>query len=150
VVDGRASVYVAVNISGCHLVSGRLARHVGEILAGTGVDPARLVLEITETVLIEDLIVARRELEALHQLGVRIAIDDFGTGYTSLGQLARLPVDVIEIDRSFINDIDQRRDRSLVRMVTELGHQLGVTIVAEGVETKSQLSMLQALGCARS
>ncbi len=141
------SVYVAVNISGRHLVSGRLVQHLGQILARTGVDPARLLLEITETVLVEDLIVARRELEALHQLGVRIAIDDFGTGYTSLGQLAHLPVDVIKIDRSFITDIHQHPERSLVQMVTELGHQLGVTIVAEGVETDSQLSTLQTLGC---
>jgi len=142
-----APLYVAVNISGRHLVSESLSAHVSAVIAETAVDPTRLILEITETVLVNDLLVARRELEALRALGVRIAIDDFGTGYTSLGQLQHLPVDSIKIDRSFINELPERRDRSLVRMVTDLGHHLGVTIVAEGVETDVQLSTLRELGC---
>jgi EAL domain-containing protein (putative c-di-GMP-specific phosphodiesterase class I) len=106
-----------------------------------------LVLELTETVLLADLPAVAVEAERLRDLGVRVSIDDFGTGYTSLAHLQHLTVDEIKIDRSFIQQMPGGRDSSLVRMVTELGHHLGVSIVAEGVETDEQLAALRDVGC---
>jgi diguanylate cyclase (GGDEF)-like protein len=141
-----AAVPIAVNISGRHLLSGLLVRHVLSMLEETGANPHMLTIEITETVLLDDLIAAGAELEALRALGVRVAIDDFGTGYTSLAHLQYLPIDVIKIDRSFTNQLDQHRGRSLVRMLTELGHANALAIVAEGVETAQELSALRSMG----
>jgi diguanylate cyclase (GGDEF)-like protein len=138
---------VAVNVSGRHLLGRSLDAHVRDALRRNGADPGHLVLEITETVLLSDLPTAASQLESLRALGIRVAIDDFGTGYTSLATLQQLPIDTIKIDRSFVNRIAEPRDRSLVRMVTELGHQLGVEIVAEGVETGDQRHALADTGC---
>ena len=145
--SGLGEISVAVNISGRHLLSGRLTEHVGEALATSGVEPDRVILELTETVLLADLPTVAVEMERLRGLGVRVAIDDFGTGYTSLAHLQHLTVDEIKIDRSFIQQLPGGRDSSLVRMVTELGHHLGVAIVAEGVETDDQLAALREVGC---
>ena len=145
--SGGGEISVAVNISGRHLLSGSLTEHVAAALAATGVPPNRLVLELTETVLLADLPAVAVEMERLRGLGVRVAIDDFGTGYTSLAHLQHLTVDEIKIDRSFIQQLPGGRDSSLVRMVTELGHHLGVSIVAEGVETDDQLAALREVGC---
>jgi diguanylate cyclase (GGDEF)-like protein len=147
--DGRAPVPVAVNVSGRHLASGRLPAHLSEVLALTGVAPDRLLLEVTETVLLGDLSEAAAELRKVRDLGVGVAVDDFGTGYTSFAHLQHLPVDVIKIDRCFMTDLRRARDASLVRMITELGHHLALTIVAEGVETEQQLDVLRALGVDR-
>ncbi len=117
------------------------------VLDDTGIDPRRLVFEITETVLLSDLATAGDELSKIRALGVRVAIDDFGTGYTSIAHLQQLSVDTIKVDRSFICQIDQLRDQSLVRMVTDLSHSIGVSVVAEGVETDTQREVLQELGC---
>jgi diguanylate cyclase (GGDEF)-like protein len=141
-----AGLSVAVNISGRHLLSGRLPNHLADILARTGMNPLKLVVEITETVLVTDLSMVSVQLDQIRRTGVRIAIDDFGTGFTSLTALRTLPVDVIKVDRSFISQLDQASDRSLVSMVTHLGHELGATIVAEGVETHAQLEALRELG----
>jgi diguanylate cyclase (GGDEF)-like protein len=140
-------VVVAVNISGRHLLSQQLDTHLQTVIDDTGVDPRRLIFEITETVLVSDLPTAADELEKIRARGVRIAIDDFGTGYTSISHLQRLPVDTIKIDRSFVSQVDQPRDQSLVRMVTDLSHHMGVNVVAEGVETSAQRKVLQGLGC---
>ena len=96
--------------------------------------------------LLADFVSAAAELEALRGLGVRVAIDDFGTGYTSLAHLQHLPIDVIKIDRSFVSQLDTRRGRSLVRMVTDLGHAIDLRIVAEGVETEEELTALRGIG----
>ena len=145
--SGLGDISVAVNISGRHLLSGQLTDHVTSALTATGVRPQRLILELTETVLLADLPTVAVEMERLRALGIRMAIDDFGTGYTSLAHLQHLTVDEIKIDRSFIQQLPAGRDSSLVRMVTELGHHLGVAIVAEGVETHEQLTALQQVGC---
>jgi predicted signal transduction protein with EAL and GGDEF domain len=139
-------LHVAVNISGRHLDSGLLAPHLGLLLEASGVDPHRLTIEITETVLLDDLVRAAAELDAVRRLGVRVALDDFGTGYTSLAHLRHLPVDVVKIDRSFTSQIGSRQGRALVRTVTELGHAVDQVIVAEGVETDDELTALQELG----
>ncbi len=145
--SGPDQISIAVNISGRHLLSGQLTEHVTTALASSGVAPNRLILELTETVLLADLPAVAVEMERLRGLGVRVAIDDFGTGYTSLAHLQHLTVDEIKIDRSFIQQLPGGRDSSLVRMVTELGHHLGVSIVAEGVETDDQLAALREVGC---
>jgi EAL domain-containing protein (putative c-di-GMP-specific phosphodiesterase class I) len=141
-----AEVPVAVNISGRHLLSRHLAEHIRAVLDNTGIDPHRLSIEITETVLLADLASAAAELEVIRALGVRVAIDDFGTGYTSLAHLQQLPIDTIKIDRSFISQLNVRRGSSLVRMVTDLGHAIDINIVAEGVETSEEMEALQAMG----
>jgi diguanylate cyclase (GGDEF)-like protein len=144
-----ASVPVAVNVSGRHLASGRLGRDVAEVLDASGIDPARLTLEITETVLVADLDAVVAHLLALRELGVSIALDDFGTGYTSLSQLCRIPIDQLKIDGSFVRNLDDLQQRSIVEVVIELATTLGVDLVAEGVEDDNQLATLRDLGCHR-
>jgi predicted signal transduction protein with EAL and GGDEF domain len=139
-------VPVAVNISGRHLLSRQLPGHITAALNGAAVGPERLLVEITETVILSDLVSAASELESVRALGVKVAIDDFGTGYTSLAHLQKLPIDTIKIDRSFISQLNERRGSSLVRMVTDLGHAIDLNIVAEGVETDEELAVLQAIG----
>jgi EAL domain-containing protein (putative c-di-GMP-specific phosphodiesterase class I) len=143
---GLAHLSVSVNISGRHLLSRNLARHIKQVVAETGVNPHQLTIEVTETVLLDDLTTVAAELEAVRDLGVRVAVDDFGTGYTSLAHLHRLPIDSIKIDRSFICDIESLNEASLVRMITDLAHQLGLQTVSEGVETAQQLEILRSIG----
>jgi diguanylate cyclase (GGDEF)-like protein len=145
--SGLGEISIAVNISGRHLLSGQLTDHVSEALTASRVKPTQLILELTETVLLTDLPTVALELQRLRSLGIRMAIDDFGTGYTSLAHLQHLTVDEIKIDRSFVQQLPDGRDSSLVRMVTELAHHLGVSIVAEGVETDEQLTALHEIGC---
>jgi diguanylate cyclase (GGDEF)-like protein len=145
-----ADVHVAVNVSGRHVTSKTLHRHVTDLLSSTGLDPRRLIIELTETVLVDDLIEAAAQLEAIRRLGVRIALDDFGTGFTSINHLRQLPVDIIKIDRSFVQRLASEREQALLRMITELGHHLGMTITAEGVETPEQYEQLRRLGCDRA
>ncbi len=141
-----AAVPVAVNVSGRHLLSRRLAGHIRAALAEAGVEPRRLGVEITETVLLADLAVAASELVDVRALGVSVSIDDFGTGYTSLAHLQLLPIDTIKIDRSFVSQVNAQRGGSLVRMVTDLGHAIDVVVIAEGVETPAELTALRAMG----
>jgi diguanylate cyclase (GGDEF)-like protein len=145
-VPALADIPMSVNISGRHLLSGQLAGHITDVLDRTGVDPHRLSIEITETVVLEDLVVAASELHAVRALGVKVAIDDFGTGYTSLAHLQQLPMDAIKIDRSFISQLHAQRGRALVRMVTVFGRSMDITVVAEGVETAAELAALQSMG----
>ncbi|MDX6234340.1 MAG: hypothetical protein QOH68_3440, partial [Nocardioidaceae bacterium] len=141
-----SDVPAAINISGRHLVSTKLPDHIRAVLDRTGIDPRRLTIEITETVLLNDIVGAAAELEAVRDLGIKVAIDDFGTGYTSVAHLQHLPIDTIKIDRSFISQLNQKRGSALVRMVTDLGHAIDVNIVAEGVETRDEMIALQAIG----
>ena len=122
---------------------------IGEALAASGLEPARLELEITEGVLMENLQhKGDGFLRGLAADGVRLAIDDFGTGYSSLAYLKHLPVDAIKIDRLFVRDLGRHpRDEALVRGIVMLGQSLGKRVVAEGVENATQLSLLRELGC---
>jgi EAL domain-containing protein (putative c-di-GMP-specific phosphodiesterase class I) len=104
-------------------------------------------VEITETVILSDMAVVVKHLAAIRDLGVRVALDDFGTGYTSIGQLGRLPIDILKIDRAFVSEIDHRQDRSIVELMVEVAHTLGLGLVAEGVEEGQQLRALQRLSC---
>jgi diguanylate cyclase (GGDEF)-like protein len=141
-----ANIPVAVNISGRHLLSGQLPGHLSAALDRAHLAPGLLSIELTETVVLDDLTSAAAELDAVRALGISVAIDDFGTGYTSLAHLQRLPIDSIKIDRSFVSQLDVRRGLALVRMVTVLGHAIDVTVVGEGVETSGELNALQQMG----
>jgi diguanylate cyclase (GGDEF)-like protein len=137
-----------VNVSARQLAEENLPGIVAEVIRETGIDPARLCLEITESVLIEDPESSIQTLSELKQLGVQIAIDDFGTGYSSLEYLRRLPVDCVKIDRSFVRGLPENSDdTAIVNAVIELGHALKLSVTAEGVETVEQLGDLRSAGC---
>ncbi len=148
---GRASdepLMLRVNVSARQLAKDSFRQTVSGIIKETGIDPAWLCLEVTESVLIEDPESSIRVLSELKELGIRIAIDDFGTGYSSLEYLRRLPVDCVKVDRSFVRGLpDNEEDVAIVNAVIELGHALKLSVTAEGVETTEQLGNLQTAGC---
>jgi EAL domain-containing protein (putative c-di-GMP-specific phosphodiesterase class I) len=147
-VENGLVLSVAVNISVRHLLDWSLPELVGELLEKWERPPARLELEITETSLMVNPQRSRAVLGALSELGVTLAIDDFGTGYSSLGYLKQIPLDVIKIDQSFVLAMaTSPDDRAIVRSTVELGHNLGLVVVAEGVETEDALQQLRAFGC---
>jgi diguanylate cyclase len=137
---------VAVNISGRHLENVSLVADVEHALAVSGLPAHALTIELTETALV-DLGKATKQTRAIRALGVKIAIDDFGTGYTSVAQLTRMPVDVLKIDRAFIDQISSVASRRIVELVIEIGQTLGMQVIGEGVEEQSQLDALGELGC---
>ncbi|WP_051694452.1 putative bifunctional diguanylate cyclase/phosphodiesterase [Desulfohalovibrio reitneri] len=140
--------YMAVNVSAHQIINRELIDWVRQALEHHGLEPRLLTLEIVENVLMEYGQAARDALERVHELGVNLAIDDFGTGYSSLAYLRRLPVKALKVDRSFINLIASREDdREIVRTVLALGRNLGLEVVAEGVEDEEQTSRLSELGC---
>ncbi|HEX4593418.1 MAG TPA: EAL domain-containing protein [Bryobacteraceae bacterium] len=140
---------IAVNVSAVQIIEKGFAPMVERVLKLYGFPAAKLELEITETALMNNLDRALEQIELLRQLGVRFAIDDFGTGYSSLSQLRTLPVDCVKIDRSFIKDLAPQGSGSttLVRGIIGLAHNLELQVVAEGVETQEQLTLLQSMGC---
>jgi diguanylate cyclase (GGDEF)-like protein len=139
---------LAVNLSTHDLLDIRLATRVQEHLDAAGVDPAMLTLEITESSLLIDAPRARATINELHEVGVRLSIDDFGTGYSSLSYLRRLPVSELKIDQSFVaNVLLDEQDEVIVRSTIDLGHNLGLVVVAEGVENNEVLERLSAFGC---
>ncbi|SDD37729.1 diguanylate cyclase (GGDEF) domain-containing protein [Geodermatophilus telluris] len=142
---GEPEPTVAVNVSGRHLADRRILADVTDALAASGLPPRLLVLEVTETVLVNDP-VAFTHLAALRELGTTIAIDDFGTGYTSIGQLGNMPVDTLKIDRSFVAST-QPGHPELVALMIRAAHTFGLTVVAEGVEEEEQVAWLRDQAC---
>jgi Amt family ammonium transporter len=143
-----AGLSVSVNVSCRQFVKNGLVEHVGQVLAETGLDPACLKLEITESVLMHDARHTARELGRLKALGVKIAIDDFGTGYSSLSYLRQLPIDHLKIDRSFISGRDcDGESQEIVKSIIALARSLGLTVIAEGVEREEQLERLRLAAC---
>jgi diguanylate cyclase (GGDEF)-like protein len=141
-------IRVAVNLSPAQFKDRHLAATILQILEDTGLTPSRLELEITESLLLSDTTANLITLNRLKDAGVRVAMDDFGTGYSSLGNLRSFPFDKIKIDQSFIKDLESNPDSAaIVRAVLSLGRSLGIGTVAEGVETREQLSQLRAEGC---
>ena len=139
---------VSVNLSPAQFRTGDLVRTVTTALAVSGIEPSRLHLEITEGVLLEHTDETLKILHSLRNLGVRIAMDDFGTGYSSLSYLRSFPFDKIKIDQSFVQDLFSGSEAlSIIRAVTDLGRNLGMTTTAEGVETAAQLEQIQKEGC---
>ena len=144
----RPGVAVAVNISGRQFADTGLVDHVAATLAETGLDPSHLILEITESVLVGGESGTLTALHALRGIGVELAIDDFGTGYSSLAYLRRLPVQTVKVDRSFIAGIDDAAaDMAIVAAMVDLAHSLGLSVVAEGVETPGELEIVRRAGC---
>jgi diguanylate cyclase (GGDEF)-like protein len=139
---------VSANLSIHHLRHPGLLDHVRSVLGRSGLDPSSLCLELTESVLLEDVDRHMRTLLELRALGVRLAIDDFGTGFSSLTYLKRFPVDAVKIDRSFVAGLgSDAADSAIVRSVIDLAHALSLQVVAEGVERPEQLEALRSLGC---
>ncbi len=146
--DAGRPLQVAVNLSARNLHDERFAELVARLLAAHGVPAALLQLEVTESAIMIDPVRARAMLGQLSALGVRISIDDFGAGYTSLGQLTTMPISELKIDRSFVMMMTQDPSNALiVSSVVDLGHNLGLTLVAEGVETEEALTALAGMDC---
>jgi diguanylate cyclase (GGDEF)-like protein/PAS domain S-box-containing protein len=141
-------LHVSVNVSARQLVDEELVRLVTELLKQNPLQPSQLVLEVTESILLNDTDTRVAVLRHLQALGLRLALDDFGTGYSSLGYLRRLPFNVLKLDRSFISGLDQTTtDPQIAAAVIEMARALRMTVVAEGVETHEQLDCLRRLGC---
>jgi predicted signal transduction protein with EAL and GGDEF domain len=139
------------NLSGRQLSAGGVSALVARTLETTGVPPQLLGLEVTETAIVQGGAAgerARAELQELHDRGVRIAIDDFGTGFSSLGQLRRFPVDMIKVDRSFVQGVEHdSKDAAITANLVSLAHALGLLAMAEGIESDGQLTSVLELGC---
>jgi EAL domain-containing protein (putative c-di-GMP-specific phosphodiesterase class I) len=148
---GRPPVEVNVNISPRQLARPDFVASVEAALAGSGIDPALVCLEITESTLMRDERAAADVLVRLRALGVRIGIDDFGTGYSSLSYLKHFPIDSLKVDRTFVEALGAESDESvIVGAVVTLAHSLGLVAVAEGVETERAMLELRRLGCDRA
>ena len=145
---GRESLTMSVNLSGKQLTQTNLIQQIQETLEQTGLNPSCLRLEITESVVMENAELATSTLLQLRKLGVHLSIDDFGTGYSSLSYLHRFPVNTLKIDRSFIGRMAKGDENSeIVRTICTLANNLGMEVVAEGVETREQLELLRSLKC---
>ncbi len=146
--QGLQWVRVLVNISTRQFLQKDFLGSVTGTLERTGLPPSRLELELTESVVINDVETTIDRMKALRELGMRVAIDDFGTGYSSLSYLRRLPFDTVKLDRSFVADLSEGgRDAAIAQAIVAMGHSLGADIVAEGVETEEQRAAICALGC---
>ncbi len=139
---------VAVNLSGRQLALPDIVAQIGEVLRECGLEPSHLRLEITESVVMERPEMVSSMLQELRRVGVKLSIDDFGTGYSSLAYLQRFPADTLKIDRSFVSPMGSRGENSeIARTIVTIGHNLGMRVVAEGVETAEQLAHLRGLSC---
>jgi EAL domain-containing protein (putative c-di-GMP-specific phosphodiesterase class I) len=139
---------LAINVGSSQFDNERFVSQIATALHKTGVDPRRLKLELTESMLMNDDAETRARMHAIKALGVGFSLDDFGTGYSSLLHLQRLPLDQLKIDKSFVQDLlTQPGDATVARSVVALGHSLGLTVIAEGVETAEQRNLLAELGC---
>lgn len=146
--SGQMVKPVAINVSARQLRDELFAKHIEELLRSYDIDPGLIELEITESLLIEDVALAVKLINQLRQLGIRISIDDFGTGYSSLSQLKQFPVNTLKIDRSFVKDLeDGDSGRQIVEAITVMVHKLDIEVVAEGIETQGQLKFLKQIGC---
>jgi len=142
------SMYVSVNLSRKNLILNEPARWVPEIISASGVSPSDVQLEITENVIMHDLPGAKEQLSSLRTHGLRLAMDDFGTGYSSLSALHELPVDVLKIDKALVATTPiSRSHAAIVRAVIELAHNLGMKVIAEGVEFLEHMALIQTLNC---
>lgn len=142
------NLFVSINLSPTEFKRGNLVERIQKTLYDSGIDPARVELEITESVMLEDAAGALEIMRTLKRLGVRIAMDDFGTGYSSLSYLRTFPFDGLKIDRSFLNRLaDSEDDKSIIQAIVGLGHALSLTVTAEGIESAEHLNLLKAVSC---
>jgi len=146
--QGWRGLRVAINVSARQFGSSDIVELVRQVLEEEQVPPACVELEVTETVVMQDVTRAAEILNDLRRIGVRPAIDDFGTGYASLSYLKRFAIDILKIDQSFVYDVDSDYDdAAIIEAITSLGHNLGMEVVAEGVETQAQFEFLRSQGC---
>jgi len=139
--------YIAINVSVRQLLGSDFPAAVEDVLARTGLTPAGLVLEVTESILMDDLRPIRLAFDRLRSTGVRVAVDDFGTGYSSLARLQDLPVDIIKLDRAFVMGVDaRRRGRRMAKAILELSEAIDADMVAEGIETEQEATVLRGIG----
>ncbi|MCL1471549.1 GGDEF domain-containing response regulator [Argonema antarcticum] len=143
-----SALTISVNLCSKHFAQSNLIEQIDRVLQDTGLDASSLKLEITESAIIENAESAAATLSQLRALGIQLSIDDFGTGYSSLSYLHRFPVNTLKIDRSFINNMGEDRESSeIVRTIVMLAHNLGIDVIAEGIETRQQLVKLRELQC---
>jgi EAL domain-containing protein (putative c-di-GMP-specific phosphodiesterase class I) len=144
-----ADLYISVNLSGTQLHDGQIVDRVADVLTLNNLEGSSLCLELTESVVMEDPAAAAATLTELRRLGVRIAIDDFGSEYSSLAYLKRFPVTTLKIDKSFVDSLVRQdsADATLIATIVAMAQALGITTVAEGVETSTQAVRLVELGC---
>ena len=145
---GLGEPRVAINVAKPQFLVGDLCGDLRRIMAECGLPANRLIVELTESMLMDDVKCSLELMHELKALGLTLSIDDFGTGYSSLAYLKSFPLDELKIDRSFVMDLPGgKTDMAIVRTVVELGHSLGMSVTAEGVETEGQRDCLQQLGC---
>ena len=145
---GLPPLTVSINLSAVQFRHRLLVERLAQVLADTGIDPALIELELTESILMEDTKLSASLLSHIKDLGIRISVDDFGTGYSSLSYLKRFALSTLKIDTSFVSDLTRDAgDEAIVGAMIALGHRLGLQVVAEGVEHQCQLDLLQAMGC---
>lgn len=146
--QGLPELTVSVNVSAPQFMSGKLAAKVHAALAAHGIDPRHLKLEITESMMMQDVEQGIAVMQELAALGLRVSLDDFGTGYASLSNLKRFPLSELKIDQAFVRDLAPRtQDAAIVAAIVAMGHDLGLSVMAEGVETAAQLDYLRESGC---
>lgn len=146
--EGVVVPKVSVNLSARQFTDGQLGQRIAGILQSSGIAPNRLELELTESILMQDVAEAMRTLDLLKQLGPSIAIDDFGTGYSSLNYLKQFPINVLKIDRSFVDGLPLgEQDAQIARAIIAMAHSLSLSVIAEGVENQAQLDFLREHGC---
>jgi EAL domain-containing protein (putative c-di-GMP-specific phosphodiesterase class I) len=146
--SGLPRLFVAVNLSAMQFRQGIVEADVRDALAATGLDPALLELELTESILLQSDDMVMSLLRRWKQLGIRLTIDDFGTGYSSLAYLKRLAVDKLKIDRSFVTNLrDDEQDRAIVLAMLQIARSLRLATVAEGIEDAEVVERLRAMGC---
>ncbi len=136
-----------MNLSARQFSSPDLVPNLVECIRRHAIPPACLKLEITESDVMTNPESTVQKLRRMKDLGVAILVDDFGTGYSSMSYLQRFPIDTLKIDRSFVSDLDQHANRVIVRTIINLAHSLGLSVVAEGIETEPQYAILKDLGC---
>ncbi len=148
---GLNHLKISVNLSAKQFRDNKLPQTVSDALQHAGLDAARLTLELTESSIMENGVQTKTSLHKLKDIGVSLSIDDFGTGYSSLAYLKDFPIDKLKIDRSFVQDVDTNADdKSIVRSIIALGHNLKLSIIAEGVEKIEHMNLLESLGCEES
>lgn len=146
--QGLAVPKVSVNLSARQFADGMLGTRIADILASSGLQPSSLELELTESILMQDVGAAMQVLTVLKQMGLSIAVDDFGTGYSSLNYLKQFPINVLKIDRSFVDGLpDGEQDAQIARAIIAMAHSLNLSVIAEGVESLEQLDFLRDHGC---
>ena len=143
-----ADISLSINVSVRHLLKNDFLTEIDNLLMNSGIPPAQLEIEITESIMIESINKAMNRINAIHDMGIMIAIDDFGTGYSSLSYLNEFPANLLKIDKSFIDKLNTNdKSKQYVAGIINLGHTMGFDVISEGVEEDAQIETLREIGC---